>query len=531
MLKKLRVGPSDLLVVLILFHLISNIVWIKLNNSPPAWDQAYHTKLSFEFARFFQNTFTGNFNLKEFLQPFSDSYGPLIRILTGFILFVLTPNIKLAQFTGTIFFLLTIIIIYLLGKKLFLSEWIGLLSAFIFSFYQIIYDNSRWLLLDIPLIFFVLLSIYLLIESDFFENRKYSLFAFLSFSLVVLTKLQGLIYLIVPLGYSLMVIIKNKRFYRLYNILIGGLFFLLFILGWLIFSFKNIANYFFVAVKAEPIVDPVNLLNLTTWFHYLKLFIDYEIGFFVFIFFVVFLYYFIKHEAKHKFFILGGVVFYYILFTIFPNKDMRYLFPILPFTSLIFAKGFYESYKRHKIVAIIVLLLIVLFNITVYLTLSFGVPFEKGLRKQVNLPFIKDIVYLNLTDYPVEKFDPNKWPDEKIITDLSRIDTKPKKVLLTIDHEKINNSNFALFVYKNNIKNVEFIYPFDVTELREDEIPDYVRRFDYALVSEDDINPFYLFNKKVLDQLRIYVLINNLKLVNSYKLPTGQKIGAFKIKK
>ncbi len=542
MLKKKRFIPSDLLILLILFHLVGNIIWIKLNNAPPPWDQAYHTKVSFEFANLFEETFSGKFSLN-LLKPFSDFYGPLIRLITGLILFIFVPSIKLAQFIGTLFFLLTIILIYFFAKKISDSEWIGLIASFIFSFHPIIFDNSRWLLIDIPMVFFILLSIYFLIKSDFLFNKKYSLLTFLFFSLVILTKLQGFIYLIYLFFYILYSRVNNYRKGQVYkfstryffsNILIGFFLMLISISSWLIFSFKNIINYFFIAVRAEPFSDPVDLLKLSTWFHYLKLFINYEISFFVFLFFILFLFFFIKSKNKYRFFILGYIIFYYLLFTMFPNKDMRYLFPILPFTSLIFAIGFFEFQKVNKVWANIGITLVLLFNITTYLTLSFGFPIKKGFRGQINLPFIKDLVYINLTDYPAEKFDSNEWPNEKLINDLSNLSIikhGKKKVLLALDHQKINNSNLSLFIYKNKINNIELIYPYEVVEFKEHEVINFIEQFDYVLLTRKDVNPFYLFNKKALDQIRNYVLKQNYQQVLSYNLPIGETLEILEIKK
>ena len=157
------IKPKYLLLALILFHLVGNIVWILLNNSPPRWDEASHTTRAFNYAYFIESLSVGKPNLNLFTKTFSDAYAPLISMITGVLIYFL-PSIKLAQFVGTIFFLLTTISVYLLGKELAKNSWVGLLAATIFSFYQAVYDNSRWLLLDIPLTFFVTLSFYWLLK-------------------------------------------------------------------------------------------------------------------------------------------------------------------------------------------------------------------------------------------------------------------------------------------------------------------------------------------------------------------------------
>lgn len=530
MSKEFKFTASDCLIILLIFHLIVNIIWIKINNSPPAWDEAKHTWISLEFLHSFQSLTSGNFSLKEFLLPFSDAYGPSIRLFTGFLLFVFGPSIKLAQFVGTITFLLSILMTYLLGKIIFKNEWIGLLAAFIFSFYLVIYDNSRWLLLDIGMVFFILLSIYWLIKSNFFEDKKYSLFTFLSFSLVALTKLQGLIYFIFPFGYSLVLIIKNKKLYRFRKIILGAFGFLSLVSLWILPNMRNIIEYYFIAVKAEPFADPTNLFDPTTWFHYLKLFIDYEIGFFVFLFFLVSLFYYLKSKANLKVFTLFFIAFYYVLFTLFPNKDMRYLFPVLPFTALVFAKGFSEIYQKRKPLVRFMLLAIIVFNVVMNLSLSFGFPLPKGSRKQVDLPYIEDIVYFNLTDYPVRVFDSKLWPQEKIIKDL-QLEAKSQRFDLVFipNYDHFNDNNFWMYLSFYKIKNINIIRAEGRKEFNsQEEVKNYLKNFTYFLYTPNEVGVFYQIDKKafeqIQDELNKLLFAKKAKILNTYFLPTGQQI-------
>ncbi len=530
MLKKLSFRASYFLILLIVFHLIGNIIWIKLNNIPPAWDEAVHTKFSLEFLHFFQDIFSGRFDFKDFIQPLSNYYGPLVRLFTGLILFIFGPTIKLAQFTGTIFFLLTLLIIYFLGKEIFKNDWIGLIAAFIFSFYQVIYDNSRWLLLDIPLTFFVLTTIYFLIKSNSFEDKKYTLIAFVCLSLTILTKFQGIIYLTIPFGYFVILAVRKNKLNYIKNLVLGILISILFVLPWLIFSFKNLISYYTVAVKPEPFVDPTNLVDPTTWLHYLKLFIDYEMTFFVFLVFLLSLYFYLKVKSNFKFFILMNIVFYYMWFTVFPNKDMRFLFPILPFTALIFAKGFFEFYQKKQILANFILLSTVAFNVIMYLSLSFETPFPKGLRKQIDLPYIKDIVYLNLTDYPVRKFDSRYWPNEEIINDLYK-ESKGEslEIVFIPNFDNFNDNNFWMYLtsyqYKNiNIVRAEGKIRFNSSE----ELNHYLSRFNYFLYTPETVGVFYQIDKKAFEQIQEQVKflleLGKAKTIKKYLLPTGESI-------
>src|SRR3989344_1906104 len=122
MLKRLKIQPIDLLLILLFFHLVGNVIWIKLNNAPPAWDEAYNTMRSLDYFHFFEGLFLGKVDVLGFLTAYIDYYGPLVRIITGFLSLIFSPQIKLAQFVATPFFLGTIYLIYLLGSELFKNK-------------------------------------------------------------------------------------------------------------------------------------------------------------------------------------------------------------------------------------------------------------------------------------------------------------------------------------------------------------------------------------------------------------------------
>jgi len=528
---KRSIRPMVCLILLLCFHLFGNLIWIKLNQAYPPWDQAYHTLRSFYFLDWFKNLFKGQFNL----YPFIDSYGPLVRFTTGFIMFITVPSIKLAQFVNTIFFLLTIVMIFVISRYLFKDDWSALIASFIFSFFLAVYDYSRWLLLDIPLLFFLLVSYFFLLKSQFFSNFKNTFWFFIFTSAVALIKIQGLVYLIIPLIIVLFQAFKEKNHKWLLNLFLGGFIFTCLLSWWLIPNLMNLNNYLQFGIKAEPISDPTNLWQLNTWFHYLKLIIDYLVTPFVFIFFCLFLFYFLKDRKQHgiKLLIIINLAFYYLLLSGVPNKDMRYIFPILPWLAIIFGEGFIIFKRTYKIIALVIIFLMVAYNTYFYINLSYGIPFKKGRVKQFNTPILGEVVYYNLSDYPVRQFDPNHWPLLEIITDISNLDNRrEKKVLLAVDYEKINNSNLVLLQRMSNIKNIIFDSPPTRGELDKfGGLKSYVIAYDYLVISSADVNPFYLFNKKTLSNLTFYIKQEGLSLVRQYDLPDKTSLLVYLIKK
>ena len=130
---KSLVQPQFLLWFLLGFHLCGNLLWLYLNNMPPLWDEAGHTRDAVIYYNIFSDVLSGKidwFYLQEVLHNF---YPPLVKVIAGALMLFLYPDIKMAQFVGTLFFLGTLVMTYKLAGYIFNSKYTAFLSAFIFS--------------------------------------------------------------------------------------------------------------------------------------------------------------------------------------------------------------------------------------------------------------------------------------------------------------------------------------------------------------------------------------------------------------
>src|SRR3989344_5491372 len=99
-----------LLVGLIVFHVVHNILWIFLNNTPPSYDAAFHTVISLRFFDYIRTHFF-SFNLYEFL-TISNYYPPFIHWF-GALLGIFSPfDARVVQLSGTIFLSLSLVFSY-----------------------------------------------------------------------------------------------------------------------------------------------------------------------------------------------------------------------------------------------------------------------------------------------------------------------------------------------------------------------------------------------------------------------------------
>ncbi|RJQ27465.1 phospholipid carrier-dependent glycosyltransferase [Candidatus Parcubacteria bacterium] len=167
------------------------------------WDQGFHLHpderaiTMYSLTLSFPNSFTEFFSVNSPLNPHFFAYGsfPLYLlkgagVLGGFFdsSFSQYANINiLGRYISALFDISTIILIYFLGKRV-LNKQVGLLSAFFYSISVLPIQSSHFYIVDIPLTFFTLLTLYILI--CFYEKptlQKAILIGF-TFGLSIATK-------------------------------------------------------------------------------------------------------------------------------------------------------------------------------------------------------------------------------------------------------------------------------------------------------------------------------------------------------
>ncbi|MBI2613853.1 MAG: glycosyltransferase family 39 protein [Candidatus Levybacteria bacterium] len=145
------------------------------------------------------------------LNPHFFAYGSLPMYLLKGVAVLLTPFYPLAssydhinlvgRFLSVIFDMGTILIIFLLGQKLF-SRKVGLIAVFFYTISVFPIQAAHFYAVDTPLTFFILATLYMLIS--FYENptKKKALFVGILFGMSLATKTSALV-LIMSIGAAL----------------------------------------------------------------------------------------------------------------------------------------------------------------------------------------------------------------------------------------------------------------------------------------------------------------------------------------
>jgi len=177
----------------IFFLVLVNILWLFFDKLPPAWDQAAHLKSIVLTNEWIKGQFWGNG--VDLIRSFW-GYPPLIYFMGGFWTLLAGVSVARITFLNTLFLIGVIIGVYKLAEEITKNSKTALLIVIIFSLLPIIGDISRNMLLDLPLLGWVVWGLYFYFKSNDLENKKYSWGFLIMLILASLTKLNGFLYFV-----------------------------------------------------------------------------------------------------------------------------------------------------------------------------------------------------------------------------------------------------------------------------------------------------------------------------------------------
>ena len=234
-------APSFIIFSLILFHGINNYIWLQKNLIPPFWDESKHLIVTLKYL----DSIRASFNILEALWRIDSIYPPFFNVISLPIGLVWGSSLKELAMTNIIFLFILLFSVYKIGE-LFFDKNTGLLASFMVSMFPMVFGVSRMFLLDFSVTAMVALSIYLLIKTEYFSNRKDSIFFGISIGLGMLTKETFFIFLLGPLLYILYKVITLKPNIERHRMIVN--FMISFAIGSALalpFYLRNIFNYFF----------------------------------------------------------------------------------------------------------------------------------------------------------------------------------------------------------------------------------------------------------------------------------------------
>ncbi|MDP2922951.1 MAG: glycosyltransferase family 39 protein, partial [Candidatus Omnitrophota bacterium] len=377
-----------LLLLIVAFHGINNYIVLKKDTVPLNGHESANYMNSLQIYR-------GSLQFDPF-------YPPLMVLASQPLYRLFGTDYDTAVMTNMIFFAILIFSTYGIGKMI-QDEKTGLLAAFTVSMFPAIFGFSRIYLPDFALTAVTALSIFLLVKTENFQNRKYSILTGIAVGLGMLTKTTFLILILSMfiITLSRISLRKEKRKEAFLNILLAIFVAIIISSFW---YFPQIKDGLIQALTNSAAYAEIKL----NYFWVLK---DSSLGKVYFTLFIFSLPVFILSKNKAKYEILSWIIIPFIFFSSIPTKTPRYILPLLPpialiisFASLKIASkvnkvSFFE--KKINLTRFIILILLV-FGITQTLFLSYSKFDQFSSMDSIERSENKGLIHAQHADWDLE---------------------------------------------------------------------------------------------------------------------------------
>lgn len=497
------------LIGVILFFVVTNVIWIIQDQAPPMWDQSHY--LGSSEVLYSTLTKKGLISLIPAFARVLDTKAPLITVLPMPFYLLFGKNYTSALYVNIIFLIIGSHYLYRLGA-LMSDKKEAVVSVIILNTFPLIFGLSREFLVEYGLMVFVIVWMYYFIKSEGFENRKYNYPLGVVLGLGMLMKITFALYIIFPAIFVLVKGIREKRgFSKLtvsnifYVVLIG-----LLISGmWYLNNFRAIIKYVISAGYGEvaKYYGLGSIFSLKTVLAYWMFVINYGISsyYFILIIFLLIptLLIFMKNKTAagynktlYFYYLMIWLTIPFIIFTFGMSKDYRFTAPLYPALALLMGVAFMQLYSRKYGKVLFILLFIPLFN---YMYISFS----------SSEPFVLEVSQFRLLSNRLFWAHPpvkEQWPNDKLLESIHQnaLDERrySARVVLLFDHPYVNGITLNYFA-KNNYSDITFATNDLYLNEHGDKTIDKIRtESDYVITKSDRLGNYSLVkNTPTISQL------------------------------
>lgn len=459
-------------------------------------------------------------------------YPPLSFLVVLLFYLIFGPQGQMVVMVNSIYIVLAIVCVYLIGKHIF-NKPTGLLAAFILSSFPGFIGFSRQYWIEFGLIGYVCLDLYLLLKTNFFENRKYSILLGIALALSFLHKYEFILFIIGPL---LLLIYKSgvlKDISRLKwsNKLTNFILTLVLALGitsflWVRYSKDILGRMFSVTFHNEnaasqmifpafylySIAGLIGLIFLTL--------------FFLSIIFLIIRAILKEDKRFHIAYLILGVIVSYTIFTLFLTKNTSHILAVLPFIAILISAALY--FIKNRVVTIILTGVIFIYCLNLHLHYFYS-PYPIEIINTLNRSTLT--AQSHCEDYGICSF----WPPRKErleyaikeISEYIKANSRREKntnALVVFERRNFNNCIFKYYSLIGDYK-IEFFYccnpvsdisqpDFIIIEALEGESIAEILSREYDPVHDKERGNF----KKIFKNG-----IGDFELIKIFKIPNGDK--------
>ncbi|MBU1006554.1 MAG: glycosyltransferase family 39 protein [Candidatus Omnitrophica bacterium] len=355
--------------IFFIVYFTCNLIWLYRDLLPPSWDQAHHMLLSLRYFRLMPNMWLLH-DVRNFLSV-SHYYPPFFHLSSIPVIFLLGFSESSLILTNVFYSIILIVSLLGIVRYLF-NEQTGLWSILLLLLYPMIYAMLREYLIDFALVAMVAATQYLILKSEGGIKKRWNLLLGVVVGFTLLTKSVSVIFFI-PLW--IFTAIKNfnksRDFIPIFiSILISAV-----IAGpWYLASFKDMIflNDYWqkFAINVEGDINTF----IPSVFWYIGVIKDTMISpILSFVLLIGTACFFLFDRRKEVLvFLMTCSVPAFLLLSLTPNKDARYIMPCLPIFAMLTMGGICAIPK--KVIRRVALVFITIVACVQFVNLSFGVP-------------------------------------------------------------------------------------------------------------------------------------------------------------
>jgi len=308
-----------------IYYLIAAFILIKLiliftRHHPLLWDEAVYLAI-------------GKYIYSAGAVGLMESFRPIVLpLMLGWIWKLGFDYILVSDIIMLIFSAGCIYLVYRIGR-IYMNQWLGLLSALIMALAPVFFYNSSRIMSGIPSMFFVLLAVYM------FTKEKFGLAGFFT-GIAFLFRFPNGIFLLVFGTMFLIMYARDRNFMiNLIKLVDFTIPFVIVVLGYLIMSYYLHGSFFapFLLALEHQVSGLYSQTGFWQNIFYYPYNLVYQSLFFIFIIIS-----FIKPDRKKALLYLA-FLFPFLYFTFVENKQMRFALAYLPFLSMLAVHGFARS--------------------------------------------------------------------------------------------------------------------------------------------------------------------------------------------
>ena len=322
------------LIGIIIFFIITNIIWLDIDTTPPFYDPC----------SFMYRTYSLSKDLGKIVQYPNH---PLLVFLTTIpIIKIMGAEDEHYVYGNFLYIVILVLSVFGIGKILF-DEWVGISSAFLVLLYPFVFWISRQYYLDFPLLAMVSLVQYIILKSEGGTRKYWNIGLGVAIGCALLTKTHGLIFFLPTWIIVFLSHYKNnkrKNLIRLLQVLIIAL---IIALPWYLVARDGFVKWNIYIYETCKVLPFNKNLSTSVLFYYKMIYYSIILPFLFFVFlggFVSFLIF--DRRRKILIFLLSWIIIPYIALALWPNKEPRFILPILPAFAILTMGGISRLPKK-----------------------------------------------------------------------------------------------------------------------------------------------------------------------------------------